>query len=53
MQTPKGRLVPGAEEMRIMRFVTPVALALALAMTSGAVSTPAFAAKKEEKKGLV
>jgi len=36
--------------MRIMRFVTPVALALALAMTSGAVSTPAFAAKKEEKK---
>ena len=33
-----------------MRFVTPVALALALAMTSGAVSTPAFAAKKEEKK---
>ncbi|MEW6627114.1 MAG: hypothetical protein AB1431_10040 [Pseudomonadota bacterium] len=33
-----------------MRFATPVALALALAMTSGAVSTPAFAAKKEEKK---
>ncbi len=33
-----------------MRFVTPVALALALAMTSGAASTPAFAAKKEEKK---
>lgn len=33
-----------------MRFVTPVALALALAMTSGAVSAPAFAAKKEEKK---
>ena len=33
-----------------MRFVTPVALALALAMPSGAVSTPAFAAKKEEKK---
>lgn len=33
-----------------MRFVTPVALALALALTSGAVSAPAFAAKKEEKK---
>lgn len=33
-----------------MRFVTPVALALVLAMTGGAVSTPAFAAKKEEKK---
>jgi hypothetical protein len=36
--------------MRIMRFVTPVALALALALTSGAVSAPAFAANKEEKK---
>jgi hypothetical protein len=36
--------------MRIMRFVTPVALALALALTSGAVSAPVFAAKKEEKK---
>ena len=35
-----------------MRFVTPVALALALAMTSGAVSTPAFAAKKEEKLNI-
>ncbi|RYM09545.1 hypothetical protein EWH12_14140 [Sphingobium cupriresistens] len=34
----------------IMRFVTPVALALALAMTGGAISAPAFAAKKEEKK---
>lgn len=33
-----------------MRFVTPVALALALAMTGGAISAPAFAAKKEEKK---
>lgn len=33
-----------------MRFVTPVALALALALTGGAVSAPAFAAKKEEKK---
>ncbi|QGP80784.1 hypothetical protein [Sphingobium sp. CAP-1] len=33
-----------------MRFVTPAALALALALTSGAVSAPAFAAKKEEKK---
>ncbi|WP_420146050.1 hypothetical protein [Sphingobium sp.] len=33
-----------------MRFVTPVALALALAVTGGAVSAPAFAAKKEEKK---
>lgn len=31
-----------------MRFVTPVALALALAVTSGAVSAPAFAAKKEK-----
>jgi len=36
--------------MRIMRFVTPVALVLALAMTGGAISAPAFAAKKEEKK---
>lgn len=34
-----------------MRFVTPVALALTLAMTGGVLSTPAFAAKKEEKKG--
>jgi hypothetical protein len=34
-----------------MRFVTPVALALTLALAGGAVSTPAFAAKKEEKKG--
>ncbi|MFD1103771.1 hypothetical protein [Sphingobium olei] len=33
-----------------MRFVTPVALTLALAMTGGALSVPAFAAKKEEKK---
>lgn len=32
----------------MMRFVTPVALALALAVTSGAVSAPAFAAKKEK-----
>ncbi|WP_176591157.1 hypothetical protein [Sphingobium sp. EM0848] len=31
-----------------MRFVTPVALALTLALTGGAVSAPAFA-KKEEK----
>lgn len=34
-----------------MRFVTPVALALALALTGGAVSAPTFAAKKDEKKG--
>ena len=33
-----------------MRFVTPVALALTLAMAGGAVSAPAFA-KKEDKKG--
>lgn len=33
-----------------MRFVTPVALVLALALTGGAVSAPAFAAKKEDKK---
>ena len=33
-----------------MRFVTPMALALTLALTGGAVSAPAFA-KKEEKKG--
>ncbi len=33
-----------------MRFVTPVALALTLALAGGAVSAPAFA-KKEEKKG--
>jgi hypothetical protein len=33
-----------------MRFVTPVALALTLALAGGAVSAPAFAAKKEEKK---
>jgi len=36
--------------MRIMRFVTPVALVLALAVSGGAISAPAFAAKKEEKK---
>ena len=51
--TPKGRPCPlaGAQKaMRIMRFVTPVALALALALTSGAVSAPAFAAKKEKKE---
>ena len=35
-----------------MRFVTPVALALTLAMAGGAVSAPAFAAKKEEKKAV-
>ncbi|MCP1469788.1 hypothetical protein J3E64_001470 [Sphingobium sp. OAS761] len=35
-----------------MRFVTPVALALALALTGGAVTAPASAAKKEEKKGM-
>lgn len=34
-----------------MRFATPVALALALALTGGAVSAPAMAAKKDEKKG--
>lgn len=34
-----------------MRFVTPVALALVLALTGGAVSAPAMAAKKEDKKG--
>ena len=34
-----------------MRFVTPVALALTLALAGGAVSVPAFAAKKDEKKG--
>jgi len=33
-----------------MRFVTPVALALTLAMAGGAITAPAFAAKKEEKK---
>jgi hypothetical protein len=33
-----------------MRFVTPVALALTLALTGGAITAPAFAAKKEEKK---
>lgn len=33
-----------------MRFVSPVALALALAMTSGAVSAPAFAAKKGKEE---
>ena len=32
-----------------MRFVTPLSLALALALTGGAVSAPASAAKKEEK----
>jgi hypothetical protein len=36
--------------MRIMRFVTPVALVLALAVSGGAITAPAFAAKKEEKK---
>ena len=34
-----------------MRFVSPVALALALALTGGAISAPAVAAKKEDKKG--
>ncbi|HWV13378.1 MAG TPA: hypothetical protein VN110_08790 [Sphingobium sp.] len=34
-----------------MRFVTPVTLALALAVTGGAISAPAMAAKKEDKKG--
>ena len=34
-----------------MRFVSPVALALALAVTGGAISAPAMAAKKEDKKG--
>lgn len=34
-----------------MRFVTPVALALALALTGGAISAPSMAAKKEDKKG--
>src|SRR3989344_4038535 len=38
------------EEKMIMRFVTPVALVLALAVGGGAISAPAFAAKKEEKK---
>ena len=33
-----------------MRFITPVSLALALALTGGAVSAPALAAKKEDKK---
>lgn len=33
-----------------MRFVTPLSLALALALTGGAVSAPASAAKKEEKQ---
>lgn len=33
-----------------MRFVTPVALVLALAVSGGAITAPAFAAKKEEKK---
>ncbi|MFZ2996204.1 hypothetical protein [Sphingobium sp.] len=33
-----------------MRFVTQVALVLALAMTGGAISAPAFAAKKEDPK---
>lgn len=33
-----------------MRFVSPVALALALAMTSGAVTAPAFAAKKDKQE---
>jgi hypothetical protein len=39
-----------AKEKIIMRFVTPVALALVLAVTSGAVSAPAFAAKKEKEQ---
>ena len=34
-----------------MRFVSPVALALALALTGGAIAAPAMAAKKEDKKG--
>lgn len=33
-----------------MRYVTPVALVLALAVSGGAITAPAFAAKKEEKK---
>ncbi|BBD97327.1 hypothetical protein SAMIE_1008280 [Sphingobium amiense] len=33
-----------------MRFITPMSLALVLALTGGAVSAPALAAKKEEKK---
>ena len=33
-----------------MRFVTPFALVLALAVTGGAVSAPAFAAKKDTKE---
>ncbi|MET0369926.1 MAG: hypothetical protein ABW039_00965 [Sphingobium sp.] len=33
-----------------MRFVTPVALAIVLAVTSGAVSAPAMAAKKEKEQ---
>ena len=33
-----------------MRFVTPFALVLALAVTGGAVSAPAFAAKKDKKE---
>jgi len=37
----------GEKEMRIMRFVTPVALALALALTGGAVSAPALAKDKK------
>ncbi|WP_449472297.1 hypothetical protein [Sphingobium chungangianum] len=35
----------------IMRFVSPVALALTLALAGGAISAPAMAAKKDEKKG--
>jgi hypothetical protein len=35
----------------IMRFVTPLALALTLAVTGGVISAPAMAAKKEDKKG--
>lgn len=34
-----------------MRFVSPVALALTLALAGGAISAPAMAAKKEDKKG--
>ncbi|MEJ7925291.1 hypothetical protein WG908_00810 [Sphingobium sp. AN641] len=33
-----------------MRFISPVALVLAMALTSGAVSTPAMAQKKQQSK---
>lgn len=33
-----------------MRLVTPMALAMAIALTSGAVTAPAFAAKKKEEQ---